>query len=315
MVEGGLVASGVYAALCLAAVSGWYLLFQREMKALLARVKLRKRLRGRQDRGDEGLLEMRLRLALSTVTGRPLGARSFLLWDLLLFVLVLVSGRGALPFSTALLMAGIAAILPFLLLFLRLESIRRKGSREGELLMTEFLRQYRITGGNVYETLERVVESGDGFQVCQRLLYRLLLDLQNTGSEERIRRASEDFAGSIDTGWSRMLGHNIAAAAVEGIDISMASEDILIQLRDARVLEEERKRLNSEASRMTMFMVPITYFATIFMAVRYLDTPLSRFLSNQFRTGEGLLFFLLIVFLFLINLSVIALVNHRKFDY
>ena len=55
---------------------------------------------------------------------------------------------------------------------------------------------------------------------------------------------------------SLMLAHDIYLAATKGTNIALAVEDILIQLREARTRAEERKRLNSEAIRMTFYMVP-----------------------------------------------------------
>ena len=112
-----------------------------------------------------------------------------------------------------------------------------------------------------------------------------------------------------------MLGNNIQLAAIKGMDISNALEDILIQLRAAAVQAEERKRLNAEAVRMTIFMVPFMYLATIFMSVKYLDLSFGDFIKNQFHTSQGFMLLLLTIFLFLINLMLIEIINNQSFDY
>ncbi len=51
----------------------------------------------------------------------------------------------------------------------------------------------------------------------------------------------------------------------------MALEDILIQLRQVREIVEERNRLNGEAARMTLFLVPLLYIGTLFLASGYME--------------------------------------------
>jgi len=112
-----------------------------------------------------------------------------------------------------------------------------------------------------------------------------------------------------------MLAHDIYLAAAKGTNIALAVEDILIQLREARTVAEERKRLNSEAIRMIFYMVPLIYCVTVLMAIRYLDVPVVKLIQNQFHTPEGLILFLFILFMFVGNIALIQLVINQRFDY
>jgi hypothetical protein len=51
------------------------------------------------------------------------------------------------------------------------------------------------------------------------------------------------------------------------------------------------------------------------MAIGYLDLPIARFWDNQFGTREGLIFFLLIAFLFVLNNGLLTLIVKQKYDY
>ena len=73
--------------------------------------------------------------------------------------------------------------------------------------------------------------------------------------------------------------------------------------------------MNSEAARMTMFLVPLLYIGTVFMAVYYLGISPAQLARNQFLSAEGLLFFLISLFLFVINTAVLKLLSNRKLDY
>jgi len=112
-----------------------------------------------------------------------------------------------------------------------------------------------------------------------------------------------------------MLANCIRISAESGINVTLALEDIQIQLREARLLFEERKRLNSESARMVVFLAPTMYAGTVLMSVKYLGMPLGKLLKNQFCTEEGFLLILLIIFLFLINLALIEIINNQRFDY
>ena len=112
-----------------------------------------------------------------------------------------------------------------------------------------------------------------------------------------------------------MLANSIRVSAESGLNVSLALEDILIQLREARQIFEERKRLNSESARMVVFLAPVMYLGTILMTVRYLGIPFTKLLRNQFHTEQGFLLILLISFLFLINLTLIEIINNQRFDY
>ena len=48
-----------------------------------------------------------------------------------------------------------------------------------------------------------------------------------------------------------------------------------------------------------------------FMAVKYLDLPLKRFLYNQLYTQEGFVILILIIFLFVANIALLSLVINR----
>lgn len=80
-------------------------------------------------------------------------------------------------------------------------------------------------------------------------------------------------------------------------------------------MAEERKRLNSEALRIVIFLVPLLYFGTMIMSFYYLDIPFTQIVRNQLYTSQGFLLLLLIIFLFLVNLIIIEIVNNQRFDY
>ena len=233
----------------------------------------------------------------------------------MIFILIFCVAVRNISFASSLMISLLTSSMPYLFLRVRIETIRRKSSYEGEKLISDFLCQYRICGLNIYKTIEQVILVSDGTRITGKLLFKLLLELRNTGNPQIMKEATERFAYGINTSWSRMLANCIRISAVSGINVSLALEDIQIQLREARLLFEERKRLNSESARMVVFLAPVMYLGTFFMSVKYLDMPFSKLLKNQFYTEQGFLLILLITFLFLVNLALIEIINNQRFDY
>jgi hypothetical protein len=233
----------------------------------------------------------------------------------LLFLCMLFSGMRSVSLSVAVLPALAAGLTPYILLRIRAETIKRRGSREGERLVAAFLNQYRIANYNIYETLEKLVAGSEQFRICGGHLFKLLLEIRNAGNGEKLHRATEAFARATDTNWGRMLAYNIRLGAGRGMNVSPGIEDILVQLRDARTVMEESKRLNAESSRIVIFFAPLLYIGSILLSVRFLGLPLRTLVRNQLGTPEGFMLLVLIAVLFVVNLILLEFVMNQKMDY
>lgn len=295
---------------------GIWVIYSKRVKSCWAKIRMRNRLKARRKAlRPETALEKHLHKVLSISLKKPMDPKAFLRYNVFIFFLVLLAGIQTVNVISTFLMAALIASMPYLLLRVKVETIRRKSSYEGEKLMSEFLCQYRMSGLNIYRTIEQVILVSEGTKITGRLLFKLLLELRNTGNPQVIKDATERFAYGINTSWSRMLANCIRISAESGTNVTLALEDIQIQLREARLLFEERKRLNSEAARMVIFLAPAMYLGTVVMAVKYLGMPFSKLLKNQFYTEEGFLLILMILFLFLVNLALIEIINNQRFDY
>ena len=233
----------------------------------------------------------------------------------MIFFIAFVLGIRLFHPVTALFAALMAASLPVMALVVRMESDRTKGSREGISFVSELYRQYRISNKNIYAAMEGTASSAGDFPVCKRHLYRLLLRLRSSGDPEEIKEYTDQFSFAMGTVWGHMLAVCIRMAARNGTDISAGLADITEQLKAANARAEERRRMNSESLRMTLFLIPLLYAGTVLLSVFYLDLAPGEYLRNQFGTAEGILFFLFIVFLLLLNLVILRAVSNTKIDY
>ncbi|MDR0817675.1 MAG: hypothetical protein LBN35_03455 [Clostridiales Family XIII bacterium] len=302
-------------------LTGILLLMRRQIVRFAEVVKSRRRLSpARKPNGDKkhtgltGLTE-HLNNTLRSVMKHPISATAFLSCEIILFFLVFMASATNLSIPMSVITGLSFAMIPYLYLRVRLERIRRRGSYEGEALMAALLTQYWVAGSNIFMTMERVIENTKDIRISKKLLSSLLIELRSTGSKARIKNAADAFAYGIGTNWSRMLAYNIRIAAITGCDIGLALEDILAQLREARTLHEERKRINGESVRLVIFLIPLIYIGSAFVSVGMLGLTPARFLRNQFLTAEGFGLFCFTVFLFMVNIVLLEVVTNKKLDF
>lgn len=310
-----IAASAVPMLLGLLYLAGLYAVFSDCIPYARARIRQRKRLKGPAVRKETlpSWAQAPARLASASL-GKEVSARAALAVLASMFLLALVVSSRSFEPAASVIYSALFCALPLVILRLRLEDIQSRGSREGIALVTELSRQYRMQNRNIYRALENAVSSDGEFPLCRRQIYMLLLRLRAASGSREIRLACEDFSYALGTVWGSMLSACIRISAEKGSDVSMGLSDIADQLKAANKRAEERKRLNSEASRMTMFLVPVLYIGTMALARGYLGISLAELARNQFTTAEGLMMFLIIVILFMFNGTLQRLISRTRLD-
>lgn len=295
---------------------GIVLTFAESIKCRYLELAMRKRLRlRRRQEKPEKTLQRHLRKTIYTVLGEKISPNIFIAVCVIIFLLVLLPTINYYGCFVALMSALLMASFPYLFLRTRLENMRKKVSFEGEEFLGEFLSNYRISACDVLEAMARVSLTDRPKEQLKLLLSKMLYAVRNDSSTSSIRNAEEQFSFAVNSNWAKMFSYNLGIAITTGEDISLALEDILIQLREARVLGEKRKRLNAEATKMVLFLVPAMYLMTVITSVYFIGLSWQEFFHHQFMTSQGFLLFLLGLIFFLINLILTEVVNHQRFDF
>jgi predicted hydrocarbon binding protein len=196
----------------------------------------------------------------------------------LLFLLFLIIGLAVFNYSAGLIMAAAAGAAPFLLLRVKLERERSRASFEAEQLVVSILNKYRISRFNIEEALEAVIADVADLPLTRKMLFHLLIKMRTTKNKEEIHDATRIFAYNIGTNWAKMLANNIFQAEAKGINVILPLEDILSQLREARVLAEERKRSNLESVILVKLFCPGVYLVFSYFAIEKFNLGLAGFL-------------------------------------
>ena len=298
------------------ALGGYFMLFCDEIICLGRKYMMRGRLTAARKRYKEtGAFRKHLnRILQATVDGR-ISSAAFLWLCILLFLgVALVAAKSMTVFAT-ILTATASAMTPYFILRVKLEIMRKRSSFEGESFIGCFLSVYRIANYNIFEAMEKAGKEKQKTRHCSELMAKILLEIRNTANHAEIGKAADKFAYSINTNWSRIFAYNIRLAIINGANISLALEDILIQLREAKAACEERKRINAESARIVKFFVPALYLLSVFMSVKHVGIPIERFIYNQVFTEQGFMLLTVSIFLFIMNLALIEFVNNQQFDF
>jgi len=295
---------------------GITMIFGDSLKKALLEFRMRKRLRERR-RGmrEPDSLTKHLDLMLKTVFKRNVPVGLFKAVTLLVFGSVYFAALQVLDPGAAVISGIIVALFPYLIIRIRLENIRKKSSFEGEAFIGEFLAQYRICRYNVFETMAKMAEEKNKAETCVGLIRRILFLTRNSIQESAVKEATGSFSYAINTNWARMFAYNLKTAIITGENVSLAVEDVFLQLREARTLGEERIRMNAEATRIVIFLIPVMYIATVLISVKYVGLSWTEYFHNQFGTPEGFMLLLVIIVMFLINIIIIEVVNNQRFDF
>ncbi len=275
----------------------------------------RKNRKEKMESKPESKFDRSIRYLLETAWGGRISARTFKIVSAGIFLFFLILGAAVFNYSTGLLMGAAACAAPYLLLRVKLERERSHASFEAEQLVVSVLNKYRIFHFNIEEAMEAVIQDVVDLPLTRKMLFRLLIKVRTTKNQEEIRDATKIFAYNIGTNWARMLANNFFQAEANGMNVSVSLEDILSQLREARVLAEERKRSNLESVILVKLFCPGAYLFFAYLAIEKFDLGVTGYLYSQFMTRQGLILFFYFMMLFFTGYLLLELVQNKKFDF
>ena len=208
----------------------------------------------------------------------------------------------------------LCGLFPFLFVELKKRNLANRVSKEAEELLEELLISYRINNNSITSAIEDVIKNGNDLKESKRLLFKLLIVIRETGNKNRIHKATKEFSSEIGTWWAKMLGHSIYLCLTETLNIKSSLEDILRNVRTAKLIREEEKRMNAETKRM-LWLIPISWCSSYLMAVNACGISIKRIWGNQFETKEGTLCFMTLCIMSAICFFLVGIVEQRKLDY
>lgn len=303
-------------------VVGEILVFRNEFKNLYYNLQMRDRAKRKdaedasdgENLGYEFLDDLNKMIAVTLNVNNPNAA----------YVFVLVSmGLGALVFavlsalfSSKLGVLGflMGVIAPYGILKVRLQNFRVDISREGEIMITELLNNYRINYYNMREAIEKTALTIQEAPHSKKMLLQLTRDLTNAATVEDTKDAIEKFRYSLNTSWGDILATNITFGYVDGVKITNALVDLVDSIGRARKTMEQNNRENNESGILLKYLFPISYVLTYFGAIKFFGFTTEKFVYYQFKTESGMMWFMILVCVYIGSMAITSFLTKQKMD-
>ncbi len=205
-------------------------------------------------------------------------------------------------------------VLPITLLLVKLQQIRIRSSKEGKIMLTDLLDNYKINYFNMQAAIEITAATIEEAPNSKRLLFNLSKGLNRAANSTEIKSLLNDFSFAVGTSWSAILADNIAFSLISGIRVEAALEDLIKTITLAEEVEEKAKRENNEADLILKYLAPICFLLTYIGAIRYFDLTTAEFLHYQFATSTGIGWFVIIVITYLISIVAKIYLTQTKLD-
>lgn len=242
------------------------------------------------------------------------GAQLLILCSLLLFIISFLLLFKTVNLSAAFLIAFSIAASPYVVLLVRLRTIRIDGSYEGETLVIELTNYYKENYYNMREAIDLLSNSSSLGAFSKTNLFRLSIALKSFRTEEELDKAIQSFVFAYNTEWAIMLGMNIKIAVFNGINVSVSLDDIVNELKLVREMTETEKRFNSESISMIRYLFIPLYLYSVFATIKYIGFSFEKFIEYQFFTPLGLKSFILTMLSITFSFILLIIIKKPKFD-
>ena len=267
--------------------------------------------------GLRGEVNDHIRLLLQVTMGMGTGRSVKAFWMLsavpgaVIFIMLIEKISLYLALSAALLAAG----LPYGLLCLRLQKLRIDSSREGEILITELLNNYKISYFNMQQAIEETARTIEEAPNSKKLLFNLSRGLNTAAGNRRISTLLREFRLSLNTSWGNILASNMYFALASGTEVTEALTDLADTVKRARKVDEYARRENNEAHLILRYLAPLSYLLTAAGGIWYFGLTPEKFLYYQFRTEVGLTWFTISAVLYGTGLLLNGWLSKTKLDF
>lgn len=216
---------------------------------------------------------------------------------------------------TNLLISLLIGLLPYLILRIRLHNIRITSSYEAEDLIIEVINQYKINHFNMIEALDETIPRLTKQPYSQKALFRLSLAIKQYRDEEELEEIIQEFNYTINTGWSLLLTNSLFLSIEYGDNVKESLEDILIELKDLKKINEKNKQYNHETFVMIKYIAPSIYLLSVYAMFDIFGFTFDKFINFQFRNPVGFKFFILIIIFISLNFLIYLFIKKEKNDF
>lgn len=309
----------IYLALITGVILSQFSLIKKILTGIMGKVYLRQDLKSITDNEEfrkygRALAHIKMLMEITGTTAMVGKPEHFIVVSICLFGGMLFSISWVEGFAFAFIIAAAVGMMPYMLMRSKLNDIRVRSSREGDVMVSELLKNYKKCDFDIKGAIEITAESIEDAPYSKHLLSKLAMALDSSYTKEDMRNSLYAFKYAIDTSWGDALSTAIYFSKVKGADVTEALEDIKISLVISRQLLEQERRENSETWIILRCFVPISYLLSIFCACRYFGFTPGKFVHYQLGTALGFKWFMITAVLFAAGLITSRSLAKDKMD-
>lgn len=214
-----------------------------------------------------------------------------------------------------LLISTIIGSFPYLVLRIKLHNIRVTSSYEAEDLIIELINQYKINHYNMIEAIDESVPRLIRQPYSQKALFKLCLAVKQYRDQIELEEIIKEFNYSINTSWSLLLANNLFLSIEYGDNVTESLDDILMELKDLKKINEKNKQYNHETFVMIKYIAPSIYLLSVYAMFTIFGFNFDKFINFQFKNPIGFKFFILIIIFIFLNYLIYFLIKKQKNDF
>ncbi len=218
------------------------------------------------------------------------------------------------PLLVSILGSVLVGLAPTLILLGKLQTLRISSSKEGGILLTELLDNYKMNYFNMQHAIEVTAVTIKGAPNCKRLLLSLSKGINRANNNEEVKKILEDFKFAIGTSWASILVDNMNFALSSGIKVTEAMEDLIKTVEKAKAVEEYAKRENNESKLILKYLAPGCYLLTVIGGIKYFGITTTQFIQYQFETAAGFGWFMISLLTYTLSLVIKFFLTRDKLD-
>ncbi|MDD2217190.1 MAG: hypothetical protein PHX63_02010, partial [Eubacteriales bacterium] len=177
----------IHTVLVMLLVSGLTILFRHSFSNIMSLMNARRRLRKRKKAESRSAFMKKLDALTRLTVNKRFTAESVMIFSIIIFITALATGLRSVSLMYAFIAAFIFALMPYPIMKIRLENMRRRNSYEGESFLAALLSAYRMSLGNISETLEHLADDENTPANCRGLLPEIIIKIRSSGNMETLK--------------------------------------------------------------------------------------------------------------------------------
>lgn len=227
--------------------------------------------------------------------------------------IILVSISGSLDIWIFAVSAGVG-LLPIIIQWGRLQSMRIKGSYEGLDLITAFSNSYIVSNFNAISALDMTMSALANCPYSRFNVARLSKAAKVYQTEEDLQEALEVFVYAYKTEWADILSFCIFTGIHEGTNISASLSSLIEQFKRARQVAEKNRRYNRETMILMKLLIPVAYFGLLYYGSTLFGKSFWTVMLQQFTSPMALKLFIVMFIMVVVCWVLSSIVSRPKYD-